>query len=182
MEATPFKDGRKLDLVGFDACLMACAENVLLWADYADWMVASEEVESGDGWNWSFLSELGGGAKVRIPEARDLALRIVESFEAYYKSHATDFSNPDATLAAFDLSKVEQLESALSGFAKALLAIAAGDGYGDLNRQRSATRALGLSAVEDKGTGFDLVDLKDLANRLSNVCEAESAAMVDAID
>ena len=39
--ATP-DGGRKLDWVGFDACLMGTLENAKLWGDYADYLVGSE--------------------------------------------------------------------------------------------------------------------------------------------
>ena len=48
------------DFIGFDACLMATAENALMLNPYADYLIASEETEPGVGWyytNW--LSELG---------------------------------------------------------------------------------------------------------------------------
>ena len=177
MKKTPFSGGRKLDLVGFDACLMASAENVLMWKDFANWMVASEEVEDGDGWDWSFLAELNGD-----PDASSLAARIVESFRSYYEAKATLYSNPDATLAAFDLSKAGELETALSDFAQKLSKMASGDGYSDLNRCRAASRMLGLSAVSSKGSGYDLVDLRDLIKHLSDVCKPESATLESAID
>ena len=45
----------KFDFIGFDACLMATAENALMLSKYADYMIASEETEPGVGWyytNW----------------------------------------------------------------------------------------------------------------------------------
>ena len=47
--------GVKFDFVGFDACLMATAENALMLTKHADYMIASEETEPGIGWyytNW----------------------------------------------------------------------------------------------------------------------------------
>ena len=53
--ATP-DGGRKLDWVGFDACLMGTLENAKLWGDYADYLVGSEELEPGRGWDYTFLN------------------------------------------------------------------------------------------------------------------------------
>ena len=39
--------GVKFDFVGFDACLMATAENALMLTKHADYMIASEETEPG---------------------------------------------------------------------------------------------------------------------------------------
>lgn len=41
-----------LDIIGFDACLMATYEMAAHMAGYADYMVASEELEPGLGWNY----------------------------------------------------------------------------------------------------------------------------------
>ena len=64
----PSSGGRKLDFVGFDACLMSCLESMQVWAKYADYYVASQELEPGDGWDYTFLKvldeigeEAGGG-------------------------------------------------------------------------------------------------------------------------
>jgi hypothetical protein len=47
VDESPFREGGEahLDLVGFDACLMSTAENALVWSEYADYMIASEETE-----------------------------------------------------------------------------------------------------------------------------------------
>ncbi|MBQ1490817.1 MAG: hypothetical protein IIZ39_02555, partial [Blautia sp.] len=47
--------GLRYDFIGFDTCLMATVENARMLADYADYMIASEETEPGIGWyytNW----------------------------------------------------------------------------------------------------------------------------------
>ncbi|MBO7354614.1 MAG: peptidase C11, partial [Lachnospiraceae bacterium] len=47
--------GIKYDFIGFDACLMATVETDLMLANYADYVIASEETEPGVGWyytNW----------------------------------------------------------------------------------------------------------------------------------
>src|SRR2546421_5341493 len=42
--------GRKVDLVGMDACLMTMLEVAYQIRDHAQILVGSEEVEPGDGW------------------------------------------------------------------------------------------------------------------------------------
>lgn len=48
----------QLDLIGFDACLMANLESFLPFASVADKMIASEELEPGSGWDYTFLSNV----------------------------------------------------------------------------------------------------------------------------
>ena len=43
----------KFDFIGFDACLMATAETALTMAQYADYLIASEETEPGVGWYYT---------------------------------------------------------------------------------------------------------------------------------
>ena len=47
-------DGQKFDIVGFDACLMASIEMASVLEPYSKYMVASEEVEPGGGWNYEY--------------------------------------------------------------------------------------------------------------------------------
>ena len=42
--------GIKIDILGFDACLMAMAEMAYEMAEFSDVLIASEETEPGDGW------------------------------------------------------------------------------------------------------------------------------------
>jgi hypothetical protein len=46
---SPFNQNNKLIWVGFDACLMASAELACVWAPYAEFLVASQEVEPAFG-------------------------------------------------------------------------------------------------------------------------------------
>jgi len=45
--------GCVFDLIGFDACLMATLETAIVLEPYADYMIASEEVEPGIGWYYT---------------------------------------------------------------------------------------------------------------------------------
>ena len=63
MSASSFSGKNKLDLVGFDACLMASLEYANLFSDYADYMVASQEIEPGLGWDYYSLSEFNSSSK-----------------------------------------------------------------------------------------------------------------------
>ena len=48
-----FLAGKKLDIIGFDACLMAMIEVAAVMQEYAHIMVASQNVELGPGWNYT---------------------------------------------------------------------------------------------------------------------------------
>ena len=62
------KAGVAFDFIGFDACLMATAENALMLTKHADYLIASEETEPGVGWyytNW--LTSLGKDPSSLLP-------------------------------------------------------------------------------------------------------------------
>lgn len=54
------KSGRKYEFVGFDACLMATYDTACILEPYANYMIASEELEPSTGWDYKvLLSNLG---------------------------------------------------------------------------------------------------------------------------
>ena len=50
-----YNDGNKFDWIGFDACLMGMLEVADVLSPYANYMIASEELEAGSGWNYLCL-------------------------------------------------------------------------------------------------------------------------------
>ena len=174
---TPFGAGEKLDFVGFDACLMGGIESANLWKDHAEYLIASEEIEPGDGWNYAFLSELN-----RTSDPETIAARIVQEFGDYYTEKATKFSDPDVTLSCMDLSKVDSTVSSMNGLFAAIGADLETERYKEVFRRRGDTKAFGLAAVESRGEGYDIIDLRDFAEQLSALYPEESKVLTSAID
>ncbi|MFN8619652.1 MAG: clostripain-related cysteine peptidase [Chloroflexota bacterium] len=132
----------QLDLVGFDACLMAEAEAIASIAPYADTMVASEETEPSIGWAYAeLLSALAsdpemGGAQLAATVvdtyiAGDMAIQDDEQRAAYVAktfgveeevdpAEVVDALGKRVTLSAFDLSGTPALLGAIDGLAIAL--------------------------------------------------------------
>lgn len=69
-----------LDIVGFDACLMATYEMAVHMSQYADYMVGSEELEPGIGWNYT--GWLGDLAENPDMDSADIAVSIADNFMA----------------------------------------------------------------------------------------------------
>ncbi|HAW49400.1 TPA: hypothetical protein DCX16_00380, partial [bacterium] len=98
----------KIDLIGFDACLMAMVEVAYEIKDYADIMVASEEDEPCDGWDYKgILNSLVGSPTM---SSEYLGKRIVET---YIKSSEPSQVVPSITLSCIDLSKMGSLALSL---------------------------------------------------------------------
>lgn len=106
----------KLDLLGFDACLMATFEVASTLAPYADYLVASEEVEPGHGWNYAELAAIQEDPSIAAP---DLAAAMIEGYSAQADDEGT---SSDITLGLLDLSAVEDLEEAMNDVAGAFVA------------------------------------------------------------
>ena len=171
------KDAEKLDWVGFDACLMGSLENCVLWHDYAKVLVASEEVEPGDGWDYSFL-----GTMNETDDASSIARAVLSGYETHYKEAASEYSNPDVTLAAYDLEKVDAATKALDVLSEALDGDVASGGYAAINRSRGKTKSFGLAAAGTRAEAYDLVDIVDLATQLEDAHPKECKSLQKAID
>lgn len=105
--------GRKLDLIGFDACLMAMVETGYAMRNVAKVMVGSEELEPGDGWNYAdWLKRLV--AKPNI-SAKTLGKLLVSSYRRVYRT-----KDPTVTLSAVDLSAMAPLAELIDALADEL--------------------------------------------------------------
>ena len=176
MDRSPFAGDQKLDFVGFDACLMGSLESAFLWQNYADYMVASEEVEAGDGWDYAFLSRFN-----ESPDTETILQEITQSYASYYEEKKTEFSSPDATLAAYDLKKLPELIRCLDECTAALQDDLSGK-YAVISQNAALTKGFGMSAVDSASEGYDLIDLYDWTQRMGSVLPEETADLCAALD
>lgn len=101
----------KLDLLGFDACLMANYEVASAVAPLADRLVASQELEPGHGWDYRSLQLLADDPDATADE---LGSALIDGFE----SQAVESGTQDQiTLSMVDLTKMESLDEAMDEFA-----------------------------------------------------------------
>jgi hypothetical protein len=165
-------DAPKLDLIGFDACLMATVEVARAMAPFADVYVASQENEGSHGWDWTSM-EVGGA-----PE--DLAGAVVESFGP----HAVQTTGAgNYTLSALDLEAMDGVDAALEGFVDAVERDPAA-GVALLQARQQAVEFGEVSP--DPAHHPQQVDLVDMISRLPDSVPAEVLvarnALVAAID
>jgi hypothetical protein len=145
--------GHKLDILGFDACLMANAEVAEQLKNNAGCMVASEETEGSAGWPYTRI--LSPQALRSINQAllmksdttsRELAANIVKD--------ATAVQGDLPTMSAFDMDQVPAMTEALKGLADAVKA--------------TATSPNTLRDLAGQSQRFDdTSDLYDFADRIS---------------
>jgi hypothetical protein len=114
--------GRKLDMVGFDTCVMGCVEVAQALAPYADYLVASEDLEPGTGQDWAALLQ---HLTTRPADSTESFGRtIVDAFVA--KTLAIDLTD-DATLSLTDLRKIDAVTTALASVSATLSRALAAD-------------------------------------------------------
>ena len=165
MEHSPFKK-KKLEMVGFDACLMASLEIACIFAPYAKYMVASEELEPGSGWDYGFLNAYNSGAPTTA-----VTQRLLNEYKSSLKA-----SNK-YTLSCMDLSKLDEaVEAADQLFLKMAEGCLTGD-YATIARLRDKTKRFAVSS-----SPYDLVDLGHMAKLLRSTYRTQAAALESALE
>lgn len=97
--------GRKLDLIGFDACFMSTIEIWHLLSDFAHIGVGSSDIELATGWHYSGIMQ-----QLQKPNAsaKDLATAIVSSYGQFYNGRTHLY-----TLSAINLDEVAAIKKNL---------------------------------------------------------------------
>ncbi len=114
-----FKSGRKLEVIGFDACKMGNYEVASALSPYADYFVASEEIAPGRGWNYyGIFNELSNNSTM---SSETLVSGMVDAYMAKFNAMGGADKGIEATLSASNLIGVEFLDEALNELYKALV-------------------------------------------------------------
>ncbi len=181
------KTGSGIDVLGFDACLMANAEVAHELKGEVKFLVGSEETEGGAGWQYDeTLKEKGSRSSNRLLNAD-----VIEGANTAMRSREGDFSPAEfasrivemakghqgdlATMSAYDTEKVGAVAEAVKGFGKAILE----SGVPLIEFKKAKKSAQGF--YQDK-------DLSDFAAKVASVPGAEdklkeaAKAVQDAID
>ncbi|MDY0361979.1 MAG: clostripain-related cysteine peptidase [Desulforegulaceae bacterium] len=107
--------GVHLDIINFDACLMAMYEVAYEFKGTTDYMVFSEDVEPGDGDPYhTILQELKSSP---LMSGLDLSKLIVNKYLEFYANDPENRSN-QITKSAVDMSFIEELHDAMTDFAE----------------------------------------------------------------
>ena len=109
--------GVPLDVINFDACLMAMYEVAYEFLGLSDYMVFSEEVEPGDGDPYdTILTALKNRPTM---SGRELSETIVDKYAAFYGG--PDTRDEKITKSAVDMSQISDLHTAMLNFAEAIV-------------------------------------------------------------
>lgn len=141
-----------LDILGFDACLMATYETASTLQDVSKLMIASEELEPGYGWDYTSLETAARGGK-----PAEVAASILKA----YNEQSLSAGESQVTLAELDLTKMPAVDKAVDSFTTAL--------KGNIDTLapeigRALTNSLSYGNTPDYN--FYMTDLGELAGQL----------------
>ncbi len=153
-------DNPSLELVGFDTCLMATIDVAAVFQNFAKYLVASEEVEPGNG--WYYTGWLGALADNPGMNGEDLGIAICNS---YYEGCEAVGTQDQTTLSVTNLTKLTPLLDAYETFGQeAFVAATEEPGFfAELGRAAAQTENYGGNTREQGYT--NMVDLGHLARQ-----------------
>jgi hypothetical protein len=171
--------GVQFDLIGFDTCLMQDIDLANSLEPYADYFLASEESESGYGWNYTLgFSELAKNPGI---STEDFGTYMVASFDPYNTVSKNGEQDTGSTLSLIDMTYVAPARRKLDLlYAEEKKAI----GESPENYANISIAASGAYTF----VGDDQLDLVDYLNRLSELdydndilTEAQYKEITDAV-
>lgn len=169
------KTGVKFEAIGFDACLMASLETAHIISPYAKYLVASEEVEPGHGWNYTpILEEIIENPNI---DGKDLGRIIADSFYNQAKQWGT---NDSITLSVINLGEIDKVVKALDDLVLELEDyISEPERLKIVSKGRSKAEAYGGNSNHE---GFsEIIDLSDFARNISEEY-TEAKTLIKAIE
>ena len=165
-----------LELVGFDTCLMATVDVASVFQNFARYLVASEEVEPGNGWLYSgWLGQLADNPAMN---GEELGIAICDT---YYEGCEAVGTQDQTTLSVTDLTKLTSLLEAYESFGEEAFAAAAEDPgfFAELGRAAAQSENYGGNTREQGYT--NMVDLGHLARQTAELLPS-AQKVCDALD
>jgi hypothetical protein len=167
-------EGKGITVVGFDVCYAGMLEVAYELRNDASYMIASEETEGGDGWEYDvWLKDFISTNK----SPRNLIISVVHAYALQYSTMS------GATLSGIDLSRIGKLNTALNNFCQALY-----NGITNQGLQKDVRETL-FGDVEDfyppSGTGdlnLDIWHMADVIQKIYNFADFEAAILKNILD
>ena len=167
---------KPLETIGFDACLMATVEMGVIASRYARYLVASEDLEPGDGWDYRFLSALNGGVNVN---GAALGRVIVDTYIDFYGEDTPE----NVMLSVTDLSETGRVMGAMDTLMEGCSRQLVTDRpvmFPALAKRRYDTKTFGEGSPRDNEC--DMVDIGQMARTLSDLFPEEAGALLTALE
>jgi len=133
---------KPFEIIGMDACLMANYSVAETLKTHASYLLASEELEPGHGWEYKDVIQTIGTQKDKNPV--EIGKGIINSF-VDTQSHK---DTSQKTLSLIDLTKIDEITKAFDNFNESIV-------YSEANNFQATVVSLGLAkgyAVSEKGS------------------------------
>lgn len=157
-----FDSSNKLDIIGFDACIMGTVEVAYEFRELANYMVASMNYEQEQGWDYEYIfSQMNGNLDESTITPARFSQLIVQAYE-YFIEPINGYDDGES-LAATDLSQIVALKSAIDQFAAA---IHKEDRKGDIESIRN--NSVNFNHDGDAKENYPYFDLYDVAKNIVN--------------
>lgn len=167
IKAATLSTNKTFEIIGFDACLLGNAETVAGLYPYSHYLVGSEDLEPGDGWQYNTLLNY----ITTNPTANGLAIgtEIVNGYTAQNQNEST-------TLSVIDSSEMPNVISAAGDFATALTPyISSISNWKNVAKGRLKAPDYSTSVWDNES--FDLVDLVGLANAMPTIFPSDTTLL-----
>ena len=172
-----FSESNKLEFIGFDACLMASAEVANTLSDYTNYMVASQDLEPGYGWDYSFLSNVN-----KNTTTEELGKYIIDQTDSYYKNLNSKYGGKytfSLTLSLLDLTKIDELETDLNNLFTQVDTTLTNNGYSSIVSNITKAKSFGYDGIDKS---YDLIDLYGVATELDDLYSEKATKLKSSIE
>ena len=170
------------EVIGFDACLMASLEVSESLYGYGKYLAASEEVEPGQGWDYTvWLNALNkdpalNGAQV----GKAIADSFIESYAKMNVQYEPLSINFEVTFSILDINEMHKIYGQYCDLADKMLK----DSIDDMGNLVTLGKAADQT-VRFGGSAYDIFNTIDFVNMIENLKDAypkETSVILDSID
>lgn len=168
-----------IDVIGFDACLMASMEVANTFNGFAEYLLGSEDVEPGDGWDYTaWLNAFVENPRIN---GAQVGKAVADSYIEFYTRLYTAYKmEPTQLFSVIDLKYADDIYEAYSEFAAAALK--------DMAQKPNVAAMLGQAAnrsIKYAGAGHSVLNTLDLAVFMEEAAELypeETKKVIELVD
>ena len=162
--------GQKLEWIGYDACLMQVQDVAEFNSNYFNYMIASEESESGYGWDYdTWVDDLYAKKSTTT-----ILKAVVDGFIT--SNGGTSSSKNDQTLSYLDLSKMAAYKTAWETMASTINSLVKSYTKSKFQTLLKTCKYYGSDSECEGYSYFGIFDAKDVLNKLIATSAFSSAS------
>lgn len=164
------------DIIGFDACLMATYSTANTLDGISRYMLASEEIEPGCGWQYTHIAKALANNPDIAPE--ELGKIICDS----YKIGCDDIDDGDKiTLSLIDINKMAPLRQAYEDYGKEIFSKLGKNNF-TATYSRNAYNSENYGGNTQRQGYMDLIDIGDMTKNSLDILPQSSPNLLKALD